>query len=68
MKAGWWAHRRNPEDHGLHWPYIPLCYPHPNHLFFEDIDISCLAQDTKQKSQDCFYKSSYRVFELPKLW
>ena len=27
MKAGWWAHCRDPTNRGLQWPYLPPHFP-----------------------------------------
>ena len=47
VKAGWWAHHR---DIGLQWPYLPLHFPLPAHLFLKVVNIWCCAWGAKQKS------------------
>ena len=67
MKVGWQAHCRDPEDRGLQWPYLPLRFPLPSHLFMEELDICGCAWDAKQKSCNHSHQSVYRVFVMPPL-
>ena len=68
MKVGWRAHRRNPANRGLKWPYLPQCFPLPSCLYLEEVDIRCQAWDTERKSHNHFRQSGYRVLEMPPLW
>ena len=39
VKAGWRVLRRDPDDRGSQWPYLPPCFPLPRHLYIEEVDI-----------------------------
>ena len=68
VRVGWRAHRRDPDDLGLQWPYVPPRFPLPTDLFFKEIEICRCAWDSERKFRDCFRHGGYRVFKLPELW
>ena len=53
VKAGWRAHHLDPPNRGSQWPYLPLHFPLPSHLYIEEVDIRRCAQDAERKSWDC---------------
>ena len=54
-------------NRGSPWPYLPPCFPLPNHLYIEDMDIWRWARDTERKSQDCLRMSGHQVLKMPPL-
>ena len=54
VKVGWRAHRRDPANQCLQWPYLTPCLPLPISFFLEEVEIQYQAQDAKHKSHNCF--------------
>ena len=67
VKVGWRAHRQDPTDRGLQWPYLPPRFPLPSHLCIEEVDIWHRARDAERKSWDCLRQSGHRVLKMPPL-
>ena len=67
VKAGWWVLRRDPADRASMWPYLPLRFALPRHLYMEEMDIRCQARDVERKSRDHLRMSSYWVWKMPPL-